>query len=138
MITEKLDQLIEYVTRNNSSDYIFQAKQEYQKIAGEIYEDDKSYENHMGLFLEWFIFDRLIPGKNITLIESTTNGNNQLALEDLTFFKDFSQSIHSLFVIKKIHQDDFVSFFLQSFAGLGSGVIEFASLANDNRACADD
>jgi hypothetical protein len=105
MITEKLDQLIEYVTRNNSSDYIYQAKQEYQKIAGEIYEDDKSYENRMGLFLEWFIFDRLTPEKNITLIESMTNGNNLLAVEDLIVFKDFSQSIHSLFLIKKIRQD---------------------------------
>ena len=108
MITEKLDQLIEYVTRNNSSDYIIEAKQEYQKIAGEIYEDDKFYENRMGLFLEWFIFDRLMPIKNLTLIESMTNGNTQLALENFTVFKDFSQSIHSLFIIKKIRQDDVI------------------------------
>lgn len=105
MITEKLDQLIEYVTRNNSSDYIFQAKQEYQKIAGEIYEDDKSYESRMGLFLEWFIFDRLTPEKNLTLIESVTNGDNQWDLNDLTIFKDFSRSIHSLFLVKKIRED---------------------------------
>lgn len=105
MITEKIDQLIEHVTRNNSSDYIYQAKQEYQKIAGEIYEDDKSYENRMGLFLEWFIFDRLASEENITLIESVTNGNNQWTLEDLTVFKDFSQSIHSLFLTKKIRED---------------------------------
>ena len=108
MITEKLDQLIEYVTQHNESDYIFQAKQEYQKTAGQIYEDDKSYENRMGLFLEWFIFDRLIPEKNITLIESVTNGNNHWDMDDLAVFQDFSQSIHSLFLAKKIREGQVV------------------------------
>lgn len=105
IIAEKMDQLIEYVTQNNDADYIFQAKQGYQKVTGEIYVDDKSYETRMGLFLEWFIFDRLTPEKNISLIESITTGNTHWNLSDLSIFRDFSRSIHSLFLVKKIRDE---------------------------------
>jgi hypothetical protein len=105
MIREKIDQLIEYMTQNFDSDYIFQAKQVYQNVSGEIYVDDKSYESRIGLFLEWFIFDRLIPEKNVSLIESITTGNTPWALNDLIIFKEFTKSIHSLFLVKKIRDD---------------------------------
>ena len=37
-----------------------------------------------------------------------------------------------------VDEDDAVAFLLQRLAGLGAGVVEFASLANDDRSCADD
>ena len=37
-----------------------------------------------------------------------------------------------------VEQDDLVAFLLQGLAGLGSGVIELAGLADDDRAGADD
>ena len=55
---EKFDRLIQEITQNQDSDDILTARKDYQKRAGEIYEDDKSYEARMGLFLEWYVFDR--------------------------------------------------------------------------------
>ena len=37
-----------------------------------------------------------------------------------------------------VHQDDTVALFLEGFAGLRAGIIEFARLADDDRAGADD
>ena len=37
-----------------------------------------------------------------------------------------------------IDQNDLVSFFSEGLAGLGAGVVEFASLSDDNGACSDD
>ena len=37
-----------------------------------------------------------------------------------------------------IDQDDLVSFFAEGLVGLGAGIVEFASLSDDNRACSDD
>ena len=37
-----------------------------------------------------------------------------------------------------VHQDDAVTFFAQSLAGLGAGIIELAGLADDDRSRADD
>lgn len=58
MIREKLNKLIEDISQSHSMDDIYQAKKDYQAVSGEIFEDDKSYEARMGLFLEWFAFDR--------------------------------------------------------------------------------
>ena len=61
MIRETLEQLFEFVAQHSPSEQILMAKKEYQKTTGEIYEDDKSYDNRMALFLEWYIFDRISP-----------------------------------------------------------------------------
>ena len=37
-----------------------------------------------------------------------------------------------------VHQDDAITLFPERFAGLGAGIIEFARLADDDRAGADD
>ena len=37
-----------------------------------------------------------------------------------------------------VDQDHLVPFFLQGLAGLGAGIVEFAALADDDGACADD
>ena len=41
MIRENINQLIEEITRDRPQDDIFQAKKDFQKISGEIFEDDK-------------------------------------------------------------------------------------------------
>ena len=61
MLKDRLNQLIEIATDDGYSSDIFGARKEYQTIAGDIYEDYKSYESRMALFLEWYILDRIIP-----------------------------------------------------------------------------
>lgn len=106
MIREKLNQLIETISQNNSSSEILDAKKEFQKISGEIFEDDKSYESRMGSFLEWFTFDRLLNESSETPLQKYLNGQREpLSAEDRELFVNISGSVHGLFVVKKIKPD---------------------------------
>ncbi len=109
ILKEKLDAIIEKISKNQVSDDIYDARKEYQKVAGEIYEDDKSYEARMGLFLEWYIFDRRIPGKDLCPLDALISENGHQSLPDeLKSVNDFSNNIHGLFLIKKIRDSDVV------------------------------
>ncbi len=106
---EKFDLLVQKITQDHDSNEILEAKRDYQKLAGEIYEDDKSYEARMGLFLEWFIFDRTIPGKGETPLEILIRKSDDHGLPDeLKNVKKFAENFHGLFVVKKIRDGEVV------------------------------
>lgn len=107
---EKIDLLIQIITDDHDSKDILEAKRVYQKLAGEIYEDDKSYEARMGLFLEWYIFDRKTPGKEKTPLELLIEQNDVGGLVDeLKSIHEFSNNINGLFIIKKIRDKEVVA-----------------------------
>lgn len=109
MPKERLDQLIEYVTTDRFSDELQIAKREHQKIAGEIFEDDKSYENRMTAFLEWYIFDRILSDKMITPLELFIDETrDKLTFERLQTYENFIRHIHGIFIVKKIKEDHVV------------------------------
>ena len=104
---EKFDRLIQEITQNQDSDDILTARKDYQKRAGEIYEDDKSYEARMGLFLEWYVFDRMVPGTEKTPLELFVDQNGVGGVSDeLKNGDDFSGNINGLFIIKKISDSE--------------------------------
>ena len=103
MIQDKLNQLIETVSQYTDSEEIFNVKQEYLKKTGEVYEDDKSYENRMALFLEWCVLDRITPGKNATPLETIleeSKGNP--TPEERKIYQAYSDNISGIFLVKKI------------------------------------
>ena len=69
MLKETLEQLFEFIAQHIASEQIMMAKKEYQKTTGEIYEDDKSYNTRMALFLEWYLLDQFKPGTRHTILE---------------------------------------------------------------------
>ena len=77
MLKDNLNQLIDIATSDKLSNNVIDARKEYQSIAGNIYEDDKSYENRMALFLEWYIFDRIFPDTGQTLLETLIQKNKE-------------------------------------------------------------
>ena len=106
MIREKLNQLIETITQKNPSQEIFEAKEEYQKISGKIFEDDKSYETRMSSFLEWFTFDRPLNNSIKTPLQKYMDGQwESLSEEDRGLCENISRSINGLFVLKKVKPD---------------------------------
>jgi methyl-accepting chemotaxis protein len=109
-LKEKFDLLIQKITQDQDSDDILEARREYQKFSGEIYEDDRSYETRMGLFLEWYVFDRIVPGKETSLLELFLNSNGHSGGAD-EFKKgdDFANNINGLFIVKKIRDDEVVA-----------------------------
>lgn len=104
MIREKINQLVEEITRGHSQDDIFEAKKNFQKISGEIFEDDKSFESRMGSFLEWYTFDRVSPKSMLTPLQQYLQ-NRSTPPENRELAEAISKGSHGLFVAKKIKND---------------------------------
>ncbi len=106
MLKEPLDQLFEYVAQNIPSEEIMIAKKEYQTTTGEIYEDDKSYNTRMALFLEWYLLDYYGPGKDKTVLESIIEENPTSWIQGaVEVYKAISNNIQALFEVKKIREN---------------------------------
>lgn len=101
MIREKLNQLIEDISKVQPMDQVYQARKEYQALSGEIFEDDTSYEARMGLFLEWFTFDYPVQNGKTPLEVYLDTHAEFLSPEDRELFEGFKNSRHSLFLLKK-------------------------------------
>jgi hypothetical protein len=103
MIKEKLEKLFEFIAQHTSADKIMQAKKEYQKTTGEIYEDDKSYNTRMALFLEWYLLDNYIPETQNTILENIIEENHlKWDKNHLEACQDITNNIQALFEIKKV------------------------------------
>ena len=106
MLRETLEQLFEFVAQHIPSEQIMMAKKEYQKTTGEIYEDDKSYNSRMTLFLEWYLLDQYEPGTRQTVLENIIEDNSFSWTPDrLESYKDVSKNIQALFEIKKVRDN---------------------------------
>jgi len=106
MLRETLEQLFEFVAQHIPSEQIMMAKKEYQKTTGEIYDDDKSYNSRMALFLEWYLLDQYEPGTRQTVLENIIEDNSFSWTPDrLESYKDVSKNIQALFEIKKVRDN---------------------------------
>ena len=106
MFKETLEQLFEFVAQHIPSEQIMIAKKEYQKTAGEIYEDDKSYNTRMVLFLEWYLLDHYEPGTRRTILENIIEDySSSWTLDRREACKDISNNIQALFEIKKVRDN---------------------------------
>lgn len=108
MLKENLEQLFEFIAQHIPADQIMQAKKDYQKTTGEIYEDDQSYNMRMALFLEWYLLDNYVPGTQKTILENMIEGNQSTwAQNHLEICQDIAKNIQGLFEVKKV-RDNFV------------------------------
>ena len=106
MLKENLEQLFEFIAQHIPAERIMQAKKEYQKMTGEIYEDDKSYNTRMALFLEWYLLDNYIPGTHSTILENIIEENKSTWDQShLEACQDITNNIQALFEIKKVRDN---------------------------------
>jgi len=105
MIKDILENLIKIATDKPYCNDLLAARKEYQKHTGEIFEDDKSYESQMALFVEWYIFERINPADEKTALESLIITKKKIPKNLVKRFNDFICNIHGIFVVKKIKTD---------------------------------
>ena len=101
-----LEQLFEFAAKTIPEEQILAAKQTYQMETGTLYEDDKSYNSRMALFLEWYLCNNCAPKSSKTVLEVLLENNSEECNTDkLKIYKSISKSIQSLFLIQKVHDD---------------------------------
>lgn len=97
-----LDPVIEEYTTGEYYREVFNAKQEYFEKAGIIYEDDPDFEQRMCIFMDWYIFDRDLPGVDLPPIKYYfRNKKETFSAEELSIYQDFCTTIHSIFRLKR-------------------------------------
>ena len=104
MLQEILEQLFEFAAKTIPDEQILAAKKTYQMETGTIYEDDKSYNSRMALFLEWYLFNNYAPKSSKTVLQFLLENNSEEFNNDkLNIYKSISESIQSLFLIQKVN-----------------------------------
>ena len=102
MYQKYLDPVVEMFTTGEYYKEVFQAKQEYFERAGVVYEDDNEFENRMCTFMDWYAFDRELPSIDLPPIKFYFRKNKDLfSSEELNIYKDFCNTIHSIFYLRK-------------------------------------
>ena len=102
MYQKYLEPVIEEFTTGEYYREVYQAKQEYFDKAGVVYEDDLEFEQRMCIFMDWFLFDRDLPGVDLPPIKFYFRKNkDRFTNEELNIYRDFCSTIHSLFRLKR-------------------------------------
>jgi hypothetical protein len=82
---------------------VVQAKAEYFERTGIVYEDDSEFEQRMNLFMDWYLLDRDLPGVDLPPLRFYSRSNAlELGSEDQEIIEGLCNTIHSLFVLKRL------------------------------------
>ena len=102
MYQKYLDPVIEEFTTGEYYREVYNAKQEYFEKAGIVYEDDVEFEQRMCIFMDWYIFDRDLPGVDLSPIKYYFRKNkDRFSNEELNIYRDFCATVHTVFRLKR-------------------------------------
>jgi hypothetical protein len=102
MYQKYLEPIVEDFTTGEYYREVYNAKQEYFDKAGIVYEDDVEFEQRMCIFMDWYIFDRDLPGVDLPPIKYYFRRNkDRFSSEELNIYRDFCSTIHSVFRLKR-------------------------------------
>ena len=101
-IEHYLDELQQFADKQFHAELIA-ARVEYFAGLGQISETEESFEAHLDRFLDWFLFERVLPQTNKTPVQTFLEQQGpSLPPDDLSVIEGFSNNVHSLFIVKKI------------------------------------
>ncbi len=102
MYQKYLEPVIEEFTTGEYYREVYNAKQEYFEKAGVVYEDDAEFEQRMCIFMDWYIFERDLPGVDLPPVKYYfRKKKDRFSNEELNIYKDFCHTIHSIFRLKR-------------------------------------
>ncbi len=102
MYQKYLEPVVEEFTSGEYYREVYNAKQEFFEKAGIVYEDDPEFEQRMCLFMDWYLFDRDLPGVDLPPIKYYFRKNrDRFSNEELNIYRDFCSTIHSIFRLKR-------------------------------------
>lgn len=102
MYQKYLEAIIEEFTTGEYYREVYNAKLEYFDKAGIVYEDDVEFEQRMCIFMDWYLFDRDLPGVDLPPIKYYFRKNkDRFSSDELNIYRDFCSTIHSVFRLKR-------------------------------------
>ena len=100
------DQLIAYASAEPKKPALLEAKAEYFQLTGEVFEDDKVFEQRMASFLDYYVFDRPSPQTGKTPAQELYEEQREkVGPEAAVPFRAFTETIHGLFEVRKLTDD---------------------------------
>jgi hypothetical protein len=101
-----LDQLIAYASAEPKKPALLEAKAEYFQLTGEVFEDDKVFEQRMASFLDFYLFDRRSSQTGKTPAQEMYDEQREkVGPEAAIPFRAFTETIHGLFEVRKLTDD---------------------------------
>jgi hypothetical protein len=98
-----LDELIAYGSSEERKADLLDAKAEYVKLTGEVFEDDKQFEMRMASFLDYYLFDRPAKPTGTTPAQQyLEEKGKELSPEQLSAFRSFTETQHGLYEVRKL------------------------------------
>jgi hypothetical protein len=98
-----LDQLIAFGSQESRKPDLLDAKAEYFRLTGEVFEDDQIFELRMASFLDYYLYDRVSPISKVTpaveLYQLRQQGGSP---EEANAFRCFTETVHGLFEVRKL------------------------------------
>jgi len=102
MYQKYLEPIVETFSSGEYYREVYLAKQEYFDKAGVVYEDDVEFEQRMCIFMDWYLFDRDLPGVDLPPVKYYFRKQKDHFLnEELNIYRDFCSTIHSIFKMKR-------------------------------------
>ncbi len=102
MYQKYLDPIIEEFTTGEYYREVFNAKHEFFERAGIVHEEDAEFEQRMCAFMDWYLFDRDLPGVDLPPVRYYLKRNGaSLSQDERSVFEDFCKTVHSLFRLKR-------------------------------------
>ena len=82
------------------------ANAEYFGLTGQVYEEDRSFEARMGLFLEWYLFDRLLESHAMTPLQVLLkNPPPEFTPEEIKVLEGLQDHPHSVYEFSKAKEN---------------------------------
>jgi len=97
-----LDQLIAYGSTEDRTADLLEAKAEYFRLTGEVFEDDKVFELRMASFLDYFLFDRVSKTGKTPAQEYYAQRLASGPPDEAHGFRSFTETVHALFEVRKL------------------------------------
>lgn len=103
MFQRYLEPVIEEFTTGEYYPEVFKAKEDYFEKAGIIFEDDPEFEQRMSIFMDWYLFERDLPGVDLPPIKHYFRKNkDKMADREVAIYRDFCSTVHSLFRMSRM------------------------------------
>lgn len=104
---ECIDKVLEAYSTGAFYEEVKRAKAEFFERAGKVAEGSFGFESQMQAFLDWYLFDRPLEKYEICPVKMFVFEHlSKFPTEDQVLFQDLTRSIHSLFELIKVKDED--------------------------------